>query len=417
MGFYISLSGIRAASSGLNVIGNNIANISTTGFKQSRAEFADVYSSSLVGASSTVIGQGVRLSRVAQQFEQGNITFTGNSLDLAVNGDGFFKLTDENGAALYSRAGAFKVNRDGYVVNSEGMFLNARGADADGNITGSIGPIKLDNTYSAPNPTSTVNANLNLDSREPATNASWALDPVTGMPVPSGYNSATSVSVYDSLGNAHALTFYYSKNAAPPDNTWTVRAMIDGNIVTDGSGNSAFTAAFNADGTYDAAASDAINLDWSPGGGAAPNQAIAVDFTKSTQYGSEFAVNEMNQNGYTTGQVLDVDIDEQGIMFARYSNGQSRAIGQVMLVKFANQQGLQPVGDTAWAETYSSGEPVVSEPGTGGLGLVQSGALEESNVDLTEQLVLMISAQRNFQANAKAIQAEDAVTQTIINLR
>ncbi len=414
MGFYISLSGIRAASSGLNVIGNNIANISTTGFKQSRAEFADVYSSSLVGASNTVIGQGVRLAGVTQQFEQGNVTFTGNSLDLAVNGEGFFKLTDENGAAVYTRAGAFSVNRDGYVVNGEGLFLNARGADANGNITGNVGPIKLDNTYSAPNPTSTVSASLNLDSRAPATNASWSV--VGGVPDPAGYNSVTSVSVYDSLGNAHTLSLYYSKNAAPPDNTWTARAMIDGVQLDDGAGNDAFTVTFNSDGTY-ASVSPAFNLDWSPGGGAQPNQTISIDLSKSTQYGTEFAVNEMNQNGYTTGQVLDVDIDEQGIMFARYSNGQSRAIGQVMLVGFANQQGLQPVGDTAWAETYSSGEPVVSEPGTGGLGLVQSGALEESNVDLTEQLVLMISAQRNFQANAKAIQAEDAVTQTIINLR
>ena len=414
MGFYISLSGIRAASSGLNVIGNNIANISTTGFKQSRAEFADVYSSSLVGASNTVIGQGVRLAGVTQHFEQGNITFTGNSLDLAVNGEGFFKLTDENGAAVYTRAGAFSVNRDGYVVNGEGLFLNARGADANGNITGNVGPIKLDNNYSAPNPTSTVNANLNLDSRAPASNASWSV--TGGIPDPAGYNSVTSMSVYDSLGNAHTLSLYYSKNAAPPDNTWTARAMIDGVQLDDGAGNNAFTVTFNPDGTY-ASVTPAFNLDWTPGGGAQPNQAISIDLSKSTQYGTEFAVNELNQDGYTTGQVLDVDIDEQGIMFARYSNGQSRAIGQVMLVGFANQQGLQPVGDTAWAETYSSGQPVVSEPGTGGLGLVQSGALEESNVDLTEQLVLMISAQRNFQANAKAIQAEDAVTQTIINLR
>jgi len=413
MGFYISLSGIRAASSGLNVIGNNIANISTTGFKSSRAEFADVYSSSLVGASNTVIGQGVRLSGVTQQFEQGNITFTGNSLDMAVNGEGFFLLTDDNGAALYSRAGNFSVNRDGYVVNGEGLFLNARGANANGDITGSIGPIRLENSYSAPNPTSTVEASLNFDSRAPETDSAWSI--TGGIPDPAGYNSATSVSVYDSLGNAHTLTLYYSKTAT--DNAWTVRAMIDGAQIDDGAGNTEFAVAFNPDGTFDAINSDAITLDWTPGGGAVANQAVSVDLSQSTQYGTEFAVNAMNQNGYTTGQVLDVDIDEQGIMFARYSNGLSRAIGQVMLVSFANQQGLQPVGDTAWAETYASGEPVVSVPGTGGLGLIQSGALEESNVDLTEQLVLMISAQRNFQANAKAIQAEDAVTQTIINLR
>ncbi len=417
MSFYISLSGIRAASSGLNVIGNNIANVSTTGFKQSRAEFEDVYSSSLIGASNTSIGEGVRLAKVSQLFEQGNITFTGNSLDLAVNGEGFFKVTDQNGASLFTRAGNFSVDRNGYVVNREGLFLNARTADANGNITGNLGPVKLDKTYSAPNPTSTLSANLNLDSRASATNASWFVDPVTGIPKPAGYNSVTSASVYDSLGNAHTMSLYYSKNAAPPDNTWTVRAMVDGVLVDDGAGKNTFTLAFKADGTYDAANSDTINLSWSPGGGAQPNQPIALDFTQSTQYGSSFAVNSLNQNGYTTGQVLDVNIDKKGIIFARYSNGQSRAIGQIMLAKFANQGGLQPVGNTAWAETYASGEPVVSEPGTGGLGLIQSGALEESNVDLTEQLVLMISAQRNFQANAQAVRTEDAVTQTIINLR
>jgi len=408
MAFYTSLSGIRAASSDLNIIGNNIANASTTGFKGSRAEFADVYAASIYGAPGTAIGQGVRLAEAAQQFGQGNIAYTGNSLDMAINGKGFFMLSDSSGANTYTRAGNFSLDRNGYVVNGEGLFLNARQADQNGAITGGIGPIQLDTTYAAPRPTSALSANINFDARAPETDSSWAL--IGGVPDPAGYNSSTSTSVYDSLGNPHTITLYYSKTATA--NQWTVRTMIDG-AVQDTS-----TVTFNTDGSYNSASpNDPISLTWSPSGGATPNQAITINLSNSTQYGSDFAVNSLVQDGYTTGQVLGVDIDEEGMIFARYTNGQSRTIGQVVLANFANEQGLQPIGDTAWAESFASGPPVVSEPGTAGLGLVQSGALEESNVDLTEQLVKMIAAQRNFQANAQAIQTEDTVTQTIINLR
>ena len=405
MGFYSSLSGIRAASSDLSIIGNNVANASTTGFKNSRAEFGDVYAASLMGAPGTAIGQGVRLTSATQLFGQGNIAYTGNSLDMAINGKGFFQLSDASGTRTYTRAGNFRLDREGYVVNTEGLYLNAREADANGAITGGIGPIKLDNTYTAPRPTSELTANINFDARAPETDSQWTL--VGGVPDPAGYNSSTSTSVYDSLGNPHTITLYYSKTAT--DNQWTVRTMIDG-AVQDTS-----TVVFNDDGSFNSPAS--ITLNWNPTGGATPGQVITMDISQSTQYGSDFAVNSMVQDGYATGQLLGVDIDDEGMIYARFTNGQSKTIGQVVLANFANEQGLQPLGNTAWAETYASGPPVVSEPGTAGLGMVQSGALEESNVDLTEQLVRMITAQRNFQANAQAIQTEDTVTQTIINLR
>ena len=406
MSFNTALSGIQAASADLGIIGNNIANSATTGFKTSRAEFGDVYAS-VLGASDTTIGSGVKLQRAAQQFDQGNVAFTNNSLDLAISGAGFFQL-DDNGSTAYSRAGNFSMDLNGFVVNNKGLGLMAREADVNGAITGGIVPLQLDTTYVDPNATQTMSGNINFDARELTTDASWSM--ATGTPDVNGYNSSTSATVYDSLGNDHTVSLYFSKlDPTTNPNEWNVRTLIDGALVD----TSAVT--FNNDGTYNAPAS--IPVTWSPTGGAAPNQTVTIDISSSTQFGSAFAVNSISQDGFTSGQLLGVDIGNDGIIFARYSNGQSQAKGQIVLANFANTQGLQPLGDTMWAETFSSGSPVVSEPGTAGLGLIQSNALEESNVDLTAQLVRMILAQRNFQANAQTIQAEDAVTQTIINLR
>ncbi len=406
MSFNTALSGIQAASADLGIIGNNVANAATTGFKSSRAEFADVYAS-LLGASDTTIGSGVRLQNVAQQFAQGNVTFTNNALDLAISGSGFFQL-DSGGATIYSRAGNFSLDRDGYVVNNDGATLMARSADSSGAITGAVGPLQLDSNYVAPNPTTELSANVNLDAREPETDSSWAL--VGGVPDPAGYSRSTTTTIYDSLGNDHTVGMYFSKlDPVTNPNEWNVRTIIDGTLVD----TTAVT--FNTDGSYNAPA--LLPITFNPVGGATVPQSFDIDLSTSTQYGSDFAVNSLSQDGYTSGQLLGVTIDKEGIIFARYSNGQSQARGQIVLANFANVQGLQPLGDTAWAETFASGAPVVSEPGTAGLGLIQSSALEDSNVDLTDQLVRMIEAQRNFQANAQTIQAEDAVTQTIINLR
>ncbi len=406
MAFSTALSGIQAASADLGIIGNNVANAATTGFKASRAEFGDVYAS-MLGASDTTIGAGVKLQRAAQSFEQGNISFTNNALDLAISGAGFFQL-DDGGSTVYTRAGQFGLDANGYVVNSDGNRLLARAADINGAITGGIVPLQLDTTYVAPNATQSLSGNVNFDAREPETDSSWSM--ATGVPDVAGYNSSTSTTVYDSLGNDHTLSLYFSKlDPATSPNEWNVRTLIDG-VELDTT-----TVTFNDDGSFAGPAN--IPVTWNPGGGATAGQVINIDLSSSTQYGSNFAVNSISQDGFTSGQLLGVDIDSSGVIFARFSNGQSQAKGQIMLANFANVQGLQPLGNTTWAETYTSGAPVVSEPGTAGLGLVQSNALEESNVDLTGQLVRMILAQRNFQANAQTIQAEDTITQTIINLR
>jgi flagellar hook protein FlgE len=406
MGFNTALSGIQAASSDLGIIGNNIANSATTGFKSSRAEFADVYASSNAAAS-TAIGQGVRMQSAAQQFSQGGINFTDNPLDMAISGEGFFQL-EANGSQIYSRSGAFKLDANGFVVNNEGYSLMARQADTNGAITGAIKPLQLNNAYLDANPTAALAGGINFDAREAETDSSWAL--LAGVPDTAGYNSSTTTTIYDSLGNDHTISMYFSKlDPATNPNEWNVRSVIDGNL------EDTTAVTFNSDGSFNAPAS--IPITWNPGGGATAGQTFNIDLSSSTQYGSNFAVNTLSQDGYTAGQLLGVDVDDSGVVFARYSNGQSQVTAQVVLANFANKQGLKPIGDTSWVETFASGSPVVSEPGTAGLGLVQSNALEDSNVDLTEQLVRMIEAQRNFQANAQTIQAEDTITQTIINLR
>lgn len=405
MSFNIALSGIQAASSELGIIGNNIANSATTGFKSSRAEFADVYASSVL-TSSNAVGQGVKLQSAAQQFAQGSIAFTDNPLDIAISGEGFFQL-ESNGSRLYTRSGNFKLDANGAVVNNEGLSLMARQADSNGAVTGAISPLQLNNAYINANPTAALIAGANFDAREVESDSSWSL--VAGVPDVAGYNSSSSTTIYDSLGNDHTVSMYFSKlDPVTNPNEWNVRTIIDDTL------QDTTTVSFNSDGSFNAPAT--IPVTWDPGGGASPAQSFDIDLSNSTQYGSNFSVNSLSQDGYTAGQLLGVDIDDSGIVFGRYSNGQSQVVAQVVLANFANNQGLKPVGDTSWVETFSSGSPVVSEPGTAGLGRLQSNALEDSNVDITEQLVNMIVAQRNFQANAQTIQAEDTVTQTIINI-
>ena len=405
MSFNIALSGIQAASSDLGVIGNNIANSATTGFKSSRVEFSDVYASSVLASGSDVV-QGVRVQDISQQFSQGGVAFTDNPLDIAISGEGFFQM-ESNGSVIYTRSGNFKLDATGNVVNSEGFALLARQADSNGAITGAISPLQLSNEYINAKPTSSISVGANFDARETETDSSWSL--VSGVPATVGYNSSTTTTIYDSLGNDHTIGLYFSKlDATTNPNEWNVRTIVDGAL------QDTSLVTFNSDGSFNTPA--AIPITWNPGGGAVAAQTFDIDLSISTQFGSDFAVGTLNQDGFTAGQLLGVDVGETGNVFARYSNGQSDVIAQVVLANFSNIQGLKPIGNTSWVETFASGSPAVSEPGTAGLGLLQSNALEDSNVDITAQLVSMIVAQRNFQANAQTIQAEDTVTQTIINL-
>jgi flagellar hook protein FlgE len=421
MSFQQGLSGLNASSRNLEVIGNNVANASTVGFKGSRIEFADVYASSAFGAAANQPGLGVNVAAVAQQFTQGNISTTGNSMDLAINGAGFFQLQDTRGQTVYSRSGQFKVDREGYVVNNERQQLLGYAADARGQIVpGRAIPLQLPTAGVQPRATDEIDMEINLDVRSAVTlpSAGNRID----LTNPATYNNATSVTVYDATGQDVALTYYFQKSAA---DTWNVYVTANGNpISVDGAGvpQPTTTMTFPANGAAPTAPAGPVTLNipaTTRTGGATtlPIAGIQLDLTQATQYGSGFSVTNLTQTGYAPGQLTGVSIESTGIVMARYSNGQSRPAGQLELANFRNAQGLMPQGGNAWAASRSSGDPIVGTAATGNLGALQAGAVEDSNVDLTAELVNMITAQRSYQANAQTIKTQDSVLQTLVNLR
>jgi flagellar hook protein FlgE len=415
MSFNTALSGLNSATADLNVKSNNIANVNTTGFKQSRAEFADVYAVTALGSSGTAIGAGSVLKNVAQQFKQGNIDFTDNSLDLAISGEGFFALAPSlsSGEIIYTRAGAFGVNKEGYVVNSSGQYLRTFPVNQqDGTVTStamsSTQPLQLPASAGNPSATTTFALQVNLNAGETAKELD-DYDPT----VATSYNHSTSATLYDSLGNPVIATVRYVKD---DDNANTWRAFIS----VDDAGATLSTT--QVDMTFDSSgnltsptAATAITVSGLASGAA--NMSFSFNQLGSTQFTSAFNVNDLSQNGYTTGRLTGIDISDTGLVKANYSNGQSNPIGKVALATFPNAQGLSQIGNTAWVETIDSGEVLAGEAGTGSFGSIQAGALESSNIDLTKELVGLITAQRNFQANSKAIETNNAITQTIINLR
>ena len=405
MPFAIALSGLNAASADLGVTANNVANVNTNGFKMSRAQFAEVFAVGTQSVSSSASGSGVRLSMIAQQFTQGNIDFTDNALDLAIGGEGFFVLSD-GGARSYTRAGAFGVDNQGYVVNAQGSRLQAYPYAGSGLFnTGTPQDLQLTTGANPPEATTRAAFGINL----PA-NASAPVNPVFDPTDPSSFNHTTSVTVYDSLGAAHTATVYFIKDAVA--NTWNTDVQIDGTAV-----GGAAQIVFNPDGTLNSPPGGLMALaPYTPGTGAA-DITMSLDFADATQFGDNFGVNSLSQDGFTTGRLTGVSVDAEGIVFARFTNGQSTSLGKLALANFVNPQGLQQIGDTAWGESFQSGDALLGEAGTASFGNIQSGALEASNVDLTAQLVQMITAQRNFQANAQMISTADTVTQTVINIR
>lgn len=443
MSFSTALSGLNAATADLNVKSNNIANVNTTGFKESRAEFGDVFAVSAFGTTSkTAIGNGAVLQNVAQQFSQGNLEFTDNALDLAISGEGFFAMAPEvdSGEVIYSRAGEFGVNKDGYIVSNEGWYLRAFPVDGDGQISATsmnaTGPIQLPPSVGAPEATTDLSIATNLPSTSPGIDDGaggiLAIDPSD----PASYSFSTSATIYDSLGNEHVVTTYYqhidstADDGGTPagDNQWQMAAYIDGGEVKGGTPGTPFAletgarVSFNADGTLDTVNPDPITLTFTDGAATewasgADTQTVNLSLNGSTQNSGAFNVGALTVNGFPTGRLTGVDVSEEGLIRATYSNGQAVPIGKIALGDFANPQALNKIGNTAWKETTDSGPVIAGEASTGSFGQVQAGALETSNVDLTKELVGLITAQRNFQANSKAIETNNAITQTIINLR
>lgn len=420
MAFQQGLSGLNATSKNLSVIGNNIANANTYGAKGSRAEFSDLYANAIGGGGSTSVGIGVTIGDVAQQFSQGNITATENPMDLAINGNGFFQL-DSGGTTVYSRNGQFQLDRDGYVINSGGQKLLGYAAADDGTIIPStVQALQLPTSGVAPAATTKVALELNLDSRVTVTKPAAA--PMITFNDPGSYNNATSVTAYDAKGQEVAMTFYFQKTAG---DTWDIYATANGgSLLADASGNPQPVVtgmAFLADGsglsTATTASIDIPSVTLASGGTSLAIPDVSLNLVGATQYGSAFSVTNLSQDGYAPGQLTGVNIDKTGVIKAQYSNGQSKDAGQLVLARFRNPQGLEPLGGNAWAGTTTSGDAIIGAAGSGNFGALQSGALEESNVDLTSELVAMITAQRAYQANAQTIKTEDQIMQTLVNLR
>ncbi len=431
MSFQTGLSGLNASSRSLDVIGNNIANANTTGMKSSRAEFGDLVASSLGAGGSGGAGIGVAIAAVSQQFTQGNVSTTGNTMDVAINGGGFFQLTQPDGSLAYTRDGSFKLDKDGFIKTNSNANVMGYPTDKTGKPT-SASIQKLQLPTAAPigaNATSSVTAEFNLDARALGATANTAAG---NAPIPRS-TYGTSLNVYDSQGVAAPVNFYFEKTDT--DNQWNVYTSLDvaatavGSITFDASGKITIPATSAAASTVTPAPTGAFitlpinsvaspNPNWStqPTPGTLP-QEITIQLDTITQYGSAFSVSNLTQDGYTAGELTGLNIGESGLITARYSNGQTQSAGQVTLADFRNVQGLSPLGGNAWAATFSSGLPVQGSPGVGKFGALRSGALEDSNVDLTSELVNMMTAQRAYQANAQTIKTQDQVLSTLVNMR
>ena len=435
MSFQTGLSGLSAASQTLDVIGNNIANANTVGMKDSRTEFSDMVASAIgAGGSSTTSGIGVSVATVAQQFTQGTISVTGNNLDLAINGGGFFQVTQPDGTLAYSRDGEFKLDKNGDLITDTGANVMGFPTDANGVPTSSTAQILTVPTGApiAAQATSTIAATFNLDSRVPiAANAT----PPTPL---STYG--TSVTTYDSQGNAIPESLYFTKidpttspvttGTTPPSTSTDQWAIYDTVGTTEANGNPAAPIGYMAfgptgtlEGTYDATGTATATLGKLPLSITNPNTTAGnisptLDLTAATQYGTSFAVSNLSQDGYTAGTFTGLNISPQGVLTTSYSNGQTlKTGGMVALASFRNDQGLTPTGAGDYLESFASGAAVLGQPSVGQFGALQSGAVEESNVDLTTELVNMMTAQRNYQANAQTIKTEDQVMSTLVNLR
>ncbi len=405
MAFQQGLSGLNIASKALDAISNNVANSTTVGFKQSVAQFSDLYASTLGGGGSAQIGIGAMVNGVAQQFSQGNITVTSNPLDIAINGEGFFRVTD-NGSTLYTRNGQFSVDKSGYIVNASGYHLTGYGVDADDNIvvTAPI-DLRIDTALSGGEPRATEAAQLavNLDSR--------LSTPVNGTFSPTdttSFSYSTSLTTFDSLGNSHIMSMYFVKTATP--NQWNLHTALDGGTPT-----AATPITFNSNGGL--VGPSTVAQSFAVTTGAASPLVYDLDLTNSTQFGTTFSVNAVAQDGFASGRLSGINVSPEGVLQGRYTNGQSRNLGQVVLATFQNPDGMTQLGSNAWGETSFSGPPAVGEPGTGNRGGLQPGAVEDSNVDLTAELVNMITQQRAYQANAQSIKTQDQIMQTLVNLR
>ncbi|EGU43063.1 flagellar hook protein FlgE [Vibrio scophthalmi] len=432
---YVSLSGLSAAQLDLNTTSNNIANANTFGFKESRAEFGDVYSNSLFTNSKTSAGQGVQANKVAQQFHEGSSVYTNNPLDLRVSGTGFFSVAKERLIPQQNeltRNGAFHLNKDNYMVTSNEEYLLGYEVNQD---TGDVlsyepRPINIPAEFGKPKQTANIQVGVNLpangDLKDPA---------LFDYSDPETYNRSTSSTIYDSMGQSYKMTTYYLKDQTQP-NTWqtyytvTDKAgekpiNITGGDATTPTGHVGHTMKFNNDGTL-ASLNNGQNIVSDPiGAGANPvdmngadgSQTLSFGLDSATQFAAPFELTKFDEDGATTGFLTKIDFDENGSVLGTYSNGENITLGRVALVRVANEQGLDKKGGTQWDSTQYSGDKIWGESNKGSFGTINNGALEQANIDMTQELVDLISAQRNFQANSRSLEVHNQLQQNILQIR
>ena len=429
MAFQQGLSGLAVSSRALDVISSNVANSSTVGFKSSSSVFSDTFAAAMGGGVSALqVGMGGNTLAVRQAFTQGATTSSNNPLDMAIAGNGFFEIQRTNGSTAYSRNGQFDMDKDGYIVNSLGeRLMGYQNVNSDGTVSfiGSttprpllVPPIGIGAKATGSGATNTpviIRGNLDSASKPPTVATFNPTDP-------NSYTFTTSAAVYDSLGNQHALGMYFSKTATA--NEWDVQVYLDGATPT--APTTKYTATFDGstgtfsaleDSTGTAVATNLIPVSQTGLASGAANLAFNLDLQQFTQRRSGSAVFEISQDGSPPGEIASVSVSANGVVQGRYTNGETRDLGQVILATFRNPTGLASVGDNLWVETVDSGQAALAGPGDGLNGTIGSGRVEESNVDMSAELVNMIIQQRNYQANAQSIKTQDQILQTLINLR
>jgi len=421
MSFYTSLSGLRAAQTDMSAISHNLANVTTNGFKKSKAEFADVIASSLAQSPTMMVGSGSVTKAIRQQFSQGNLNQTGSSLDLAIAGDGFFavKPNQDGSQVNFTRNGSFMVDNDRYVTDAQGAKVQVFPVDGSGAVIASgldqTIALRLPATSGTPVATAATALNVNLSANAAVkTGAFDRFDPTS-------YNQTTQTTIYDAGGNALTMTQYFVRTQAAgggtPTSEWQVYSFVgDRQLGTDAANPQPITMEFDATGAMTSPPGPvqfaAVGL-----GGSSIEQALSLDLTGSTQLAQAFNVNSRSQDGAAVGQLQGVTVGSDGTVFASFSNGESQALGKVVLANFPNPSGMRQLGNSSWAATGLAGEVTLGSPGEKGLGSLMSSMLEGSNVDMTEELVGLIAAQRAFQANAKALDTSSQISQSILNIR
>jgi len=416
MSLLVALSGVQAAQTDIDTIGNNIANVSTTGFKGSSAEFSDIYANSLSGAvgASGALGQGVNTTNISQLFTEGTITQSGDPLDVAINGNGFLQVQTPSGVA-YTRDGNLQLNASGNLVTDSGAMVMGFSASASGTGSTSAGPlsaIQINNGNIGAVATSSLNMNVNLPSSDPVVDTTATPFSASN---PASYDESTTTSVYDSLGVSRTLTTYFTQvsGSGSPDQWATHWLLSDsgGGLVASGAGP---TLAFNSAGQL-TAGSGTITVGNLPNG--ATNLNIATTFAGSTLSNLTFGVNGISNNGNTAGEFTGLEIGSTGQITGQYSNGLTKNFGTIALANFTNPQGLVPLSNNMWQASLASGVALTGTPGSSALGTLESGALEGSNIDLSAQLVNLIAAQQAYQANVQGINVDQQDVQRLLTIQ